>query len=63
MTLRKLATRLAKLEGKKHEASIGDIRELLKLIVKLNNETSGDIELLLNELRMRYEEKLRNAML
>ncbi len=31
-TLRELATMLAKSEGKKHQASIGDIRELIGLI-------------------------------
>lgn len=32
MTIRKLATKLAKLEGKKTQARIGDIRELLSLL-------------------------------
>lgn len=31
---RKLPSLIAKLEGKKHEASIGDIREILKIIKK-----------------------------
>lgn len=38
MTLRKLASELAKREGKKSEARIGDIREILKLIVEIEAE-------------------------
>ena len=34
MTINELASALAKAEGKKHQASIGDIRELLKLLVE-----------------------------
>ena len=34
MTLNQLASALAHAEGKKHQASIGDIRELLKLLVE-----------------------------
>ncbi len=33
MTINELASALAKTEGKKHQASIGDIREILKLLV------------------------------
>jgi hypothetical protein len=32
MTLRTLVSRLAKAEGKKHQASVGDCRELVKLL-------------------------------
>ena len=35
MTLRKLASILAKIEGGKSQAKIGDIRELLKIIIAL----------------------------
>jgi hypothetical protein len=38
VTLQKLATKLAKLEGKKVEVSIGNIREVLKLLVQLEVE-------------------------
>lgn len=34
MTLNQLASAIAKLEGKKHQASIGDIREILKILVE-----------------------------
>lgn len=33
MTLRKLASTIAKMEGKKSQSRIGDIREILKIIV------------------------------
>lgn len=32
ITMRELASRIAEFEGKKSEASIGDIREILKLV-------------------------------
>ena len=38
MTLRKLASEIAKREGKKHQASIGDIREILKIIAEIEAE-------------------------
>jgi len=36
--MRKLASAIAKLEGKKSEVSIGDVREILKIIVKLQSD-------------------------
>lgn len=38
MTLRKLASLIAKQEGKKHQASIADIREILKIIIYMEVE-------------------------
>ncbi len=38
MTLMKLASLIARREGKKHQASIGDIREILKVIIDLQIE-------------------------
>ena len=35
MTLNRLASQIAKFEGKKHQASIGDIREILKILINL----------------------------
>ena len=32
MTLKELASKISKLEGKKHEASVGDVREIIGLI-------------------------------
>lgn len=45
MTLNKIASQIAKLEGKKSQARIGDIREILKIIVKNEVEVSkGKLE-------------------
>jgi hypothetical protein len=38
MTLNQLASLIAKREGRKHEASIGDVREIVKLIVEIQSE-------------------------
>jgi hypothetical protein len=38
MTLIKLASLIAKREGKKHQASVGDIREILKIIIMIESE-------------------------
>jgi UDP-N-acetylglucosamine enolpyruvyl transferase len=35
MTLNQLASLVAKREGKKHQASVGDVRELLAIIAEL----------------------------
>lgn len=35
MSLKKLESAVAKIEGKKHQASIGDIREILAITVRL----------------------------
>jgi hypothetical protein len=35
MTLRELASYIAKKEGKRHEASVGDCREIIAIIRKL----------------------------
>lgn len=40
MTLQKLASLLAKREGKKTQARIGEIRELLKLLADYAHETT-----------------------
>ncbi len=40
MTLVRLASLIAKREGKKHQASIGDIREILKIIMQLELENA-----------------------
>ena len=33
MSVAKIANKVAKLEGKKHEASVGDVREVIKVLV------------------------------
>lgn len=53
MTMRKLASLIAKREGKKHQASIGDIREILKIFFDIY--ASEDMADLMNE-----EEEKRN---
>lgn len=35
MTIQKLASLIAKREGKKHQATIGDIREILKILKEI----------------------------
>lgn len=35
MTFKELASRLAKAEGKKHQASVGDVRELLSKLAQM----------------------------
>lgn len=37
MTLNQLASAIAHAEGKKHQASIGDIREILKILVLMDS--------------------------
>ena len=41
MTLQQLASKISKIEGKKSQAKIGDIREILKIIVQID-ATQGD---------------------
>lgn len=42
MTFNKLASAIAKAEGKKHQASIGDIREILRIIIRMQAITPAD---------------------
>jgi hypothetical protein len=42
-SLNQLASDIAKLEGKKSQARIGDIREILKLIVDMSVEKMDDL--------------------
>lgn len=46
MTLTKLASTLALLEGKKSQVKIGDVRELIKLLRKLIKDDPSIIALL-----------------
>lgn len=43
MTLQKLASAIAKREGKKSQARIGDIREILKLICVMDIEDAATV--------------------
>lgn len=38
MTVAKLASIIAKREGKKHQASVGDVREILKIFLDMMTE-------------------------
>ena len=43
MAMEKLASRIAKREGKRSQARIGDIREILKIIVEMQVEAVGNL--------------------
>lgn len=43
MTFRSLSSVLAKREALKKQVSIGNVREVLSHIVKLNRETNGEV--------------------
>lgn len=46
MTHQKLASMIAKLEGKKSQVRVADIREIIKILIKLENEAmENDTEL------------------
>lgn len=68
MTLNKLASMIAKREGKKHQASIGDIREILRIICALDAEDTiknkwGDSEVFtpMFEESQKMEAKIRKS--
>lgn len=44
MTRNQIASLLAKREGKKSQVKIGDIREILRLLVELDAELFGEVE-------------------
>lgn len=46
MTIKQLASEIAKREGKKHQTSIGDVREIIKLLKKLIKEDPSILLLL-----------------
>lgn len=45
MTQQELAREIAKREGKKSQARIGDIREILKILVQIEDEKSRNDEM------------------
>lgn len=45
MTLNKIASIIAKHEGKKSQARIGDIREILKIIVTLSSQLDDRVDI------------------
>lgn len=66
MNLNKLASLIAKREGKKHQASIGDIREVLSILVDLEVEAMESLTIndspflvFLNAAKKRHVKKLK----
>lgn len=47
--MKKLASLIAKQEGKKHQASIGDIREILAIMVSMEVEQPGIVSVAILE--------------
>ena len=43
MTQKELASIIAKREGKKHQASVGDIREILKIMFDIDMESGFEV--------------------
>lgn len=56
--MRKLASLIAKREGKKHQASIADIREILKILIELEIETEGQVSIAINSAAIKILEKI-----
>lgn len=54
MTLRQLVSKISKLEGKKHQASVGDIRELLKIFFDIAFVDDSFSDLFNDEMDKRY---------
>lgn len=51
MTVKELCSKIAKAEGKKHEASIGDVREIVGIICEqFYSMSEGDFANLVNAL-------------
>lgn len=44
MTFQKIASEIAKREGKRSQAKIGDIREILKVLVQWEPEFDGSVD-------------------
>lgn len=55
MTSRSLASRIAKLEGKRSQARIGDVREILKLLCDI---TVDEQDVFLDWLEIEWEKRL-----
>lgn len=51
-TFKSLASMLAKAEGRKHEASIGDVREILSLLIQLCRKDRSVLEFMFERLRI-----------
>ena len=58
MTKKELCSLIAKREGKKHQASIGDIREILNILIDLNLESELQVLALLAKETNKLADKL-----
>lgn len=58
MTKKELCRLIAKREGKKHQASIGDIREILNILIELNLESELQVLALLAKETNKLADKL-----
>jgi hypothetical protein len=62
MTIKQLVSKIAKHEGKKSQTSIGNIREIIKIIIDLNKDAEGGIADLINtESYKRYKAEMKRA--
>lgn len=60
MTFNQLASKIAKMEGKKHQATIGDIKEILKCFFDLiSDEASADYEPTINLMQKEFKKRLK----
>lgn len=59
MTIRKLASLIAKREGKKSQARVGDIREILSILADLFYESATDLSIALYDLGFSRSKKKR----
>lgn len=50
--MNQLASAIAKYEGKKHQASIGDIREIIKIILEFDFQSHGKLALYMTDYRI-----------
>ena len=46
-SLKELTAEIAKLEGKKHESSVGDVREIIAVLSDLDHQTEGQVSALI----------------
>jgi len=63
MTPNSLASRIAKSEGKKHEASIGDVREIVRLIIEIAITDMEDFVTMMGVEEKKHEERIRKEIL
>ena len=65
MNKNKLIKMIAEREGKKHQSSVGDVREIVKILFDLvvsNDEVAEFCDLHIEELREKFEAKKAKAL-